>query len=149
MKERKRPRHGLVVPEGAPVLVFLTVCTQGRTPWLACPEVHQHLRLAWEQARSWQVGRYVVMPDHVHLFAAPLEDRGLEQWVRYWKALVSKAHRNPAWRWQTDHWDRRLRVKESYAQKWDYVVQNPVRHGLVTSPEQWPYQGEVHPLRWD
>jgi hypothetical protein len=37
-------------------------------------------------------------------------------------------------RWQTDHWDRRLRSDESYAEKWEYVRCNAVRHGLVARP---------------
>ncbi len=28
-------------------------------------------------------------------------------------------------------------------QKWEYVRDNPVRHGLVASAEEWPYQGEI------
>jgi REP element-mobilizing transposase RayT len=26
---------------------------------------------AWEQARQWRVGKYLAMPDHVHLFCSP------------------------------------------------------------------------------
>jgi len=32
--------------------------------------------------------------------------------------------------------------------KWDYVKSNPVRHGLVLYPEQWPFKGELNPLSW-
>ncbi len=39
--------------------------------------------------------------------------------------------------------DHLLRNDESYAQKWEYVRQNSVRAGLVESPEDWPYQGEI------
>jgi putative transposase len=130
------------------VVVFLTVCTQKRTRWLATPEVHQLLRSAWCSAPSWLVGRYVVMPDHVHLFAAPAGEQTLEIWVKSWKSAASRAHGNPAWRWQTDHWDRRLRSDESYAEKWEYVVNNPVRHGLVKNALDWPFQGELNALPW-
>ncbi len=94
------------------------------------------------------VGRYVVLPDHIHMFVAPVLGRPLEPWVTFWKRSVTRAHGNPAWRWQTDHWDRRLRREESYAQKWQYVALNPVRHGLVKRPEDWPYQGELNTLAW-
>ena len=36
-----------------------------------------------------------------------------------------------------------LRGGESYAQKWDYVRANPVRAGLVSEAESWPYAGEI------
>jgi putative transposase len=45
--------------------------------------------------------------------------------------------------WQPGFFDHLLRNDESYAAKWNYVVQNPVRRGLVAEPEKWPYQGEI------
>ena len=33
--------------------------------------------------------------------------------------------------WQRHFWDTQLRRGESYDQKWDYVMQNPVRAGLA------------------
>jgi hypothetical protein len=41
-----------------------------------------------------------------------------------------------------------LRDGESYAQKWQYVRENPVRQGLVKQPENWPYFGQVHEIHW-
>jgi len=32
---------------------------------------------------------------------------------------------------------------ESYAQKWDYIRENPIRAGLVSTTEDWPFQGEI------
>ena len=39
--------------------------------------------------------------------------------------------------------DHVLRNDESYAQKWEYVRENPVRAGLVAEWHEWPYQGEI------
>jgi hypothetical protein len=33
--------------------------------------------------------------------------------------------------------------EESYAAKWHYVRQNPIRAGLVTNPGDWLYAGEI------
>jgi len=41
-----------------------------------------------------------------------------------------------------------LRRDESYAQKWEYVVNNPVRHGYAARSEDWSFQGELNSLRW-
>ena len=49
---------------------------------------------------------------------------------------------------QRDCWDRQLRTGESYAQKWEYVRNNPVRKGLVAHADEWPYQGQVNVLEW-
>jgi REP element-mobilizing transposase RayT len=45
--------------------------------------------------------------------------------------------------WEEGFFDHVLRSDESYAQKWNYVRENPVRTGLVKSVEDWPYQGEI------
>ena len=45
-------------------------------------------------------------------------------------------------------WDRQLRPAESYEEKWQYVKNNPVRHGFVSHAEDWPYQGELNVLEW-
>ena len=42
--------------------------------------------------------------------------------------------------------DHVLRSHESYADKWRYVLENPVRAGLVTRAGDWPYAGEIAPL---
>lgn len=71
-------------------------------------------------------------------------------WVRYWKSLVSRRwpwpHEHPIW--QRDCWDTQLRGAESYEAKLNYVRNNPVRHGLVATPEAWPFAGELHALAW-
>jgi putative transposase len=45
--------------------------------------------------------------------------------------------------WQRGFFDHVLRNDESYAEKWQYVVLNPVRKGFVSRHEDWPYAGEV------
>ena len=147
---RKYPARGVKIPPDAPTIVFLTVCTKDRKPWLNYDEIHEAIRDAWITSDAWLVGRYVIMPDHIHLFASPDRDTDidLERWTRLWKTKVSRVLRDPSRRWQKSHWDRRLRSNESYAQKWDYVVNNPVRHGLVERAVDWPYQGDLNPLDW-
>ena len=141
----------IVERPGQAVIVFLSVCTRQRKCILAHGDVVQLLEESWRSASSWMVGRFIVMPDHVHLFCAPLEAeaRPLAQWVRYWKSSVSRrwprAGEQPIW--QLDFWDTQLRRGHHYAEKWEYVRQNPVRAGLVRRSEDWPYQGELHELR--
>jgi len=134
------------------VIVFATVCTKGRRRLLATPEVHDLLVAAWTRADSWRVGRYVVMPDHLHLFASPrdFESPDLRRWVAYWKSLVTKEWSGGGGQplWQRDVWDRQLRRGDSYSAKWEYVRENPKRHGLVGSSEDWPYQGTLNELVW-
>jgi REP element-mobilizing transposase RayT len=98
------------------------------------------------------LGRYIIMPDHLHLFCAPREvhPQPLTQWVAYWKSHSARNWPDRAQSpiWQRHFWDTQLRRGESYDAKWDYVVANPMRAGLVSRSEDWPYQGELHELRW-
>lgn len=76
-----------------------------------------------------------------HLSTAIFEemDRVLEEsGTRAWP------HRAQVPIWQREFWDRQLRRSESYAKKWHYVSDNPVRNGYVRRAEDWPYQGELN-----
>jgi len=146
---RNRPVHQPVYETGnRSVIVFLTVCTADRRPILATPEMHELLRESWLKAHTWRVGRYVVMPDHIHLFCVPGTNppESLRSWVAYWKRQVAFAVGRSFW--QKNYWDTQLRRHESYAVKWEYVRNNPVRAKLSVTPEAWPYQAELNVLGW-
>lgn len=150
LPQRRHPAHGILYVEGQPTIIFDTVCTKDRKPWLATEEVHTLLREVWAEATEWLLGRYMIMPDHIHFFAAATESGVVpyENWVKYWKSQFTKRHKRPDQRWQTEHWDTRMRSEQTYEEKWEYVCENPVRAGLVQRREDWPYQGELHELRW-
>ena len=150
---RKHPVHFPPVQHfNEPAIIFLTVCTQDRKRILASDDIVALLLDSWREATSWMVGRFIVMPDHLHLFCAPAENlaRPVNQWVRFWKTLASRRWPRPDEQpiWQLDFWDTQLRCGTHYDEKWEYVRQNPVRGGLVSEPDAWPYQGELNELRW-
>jgi putative transposase len=150
---RQHPLHQPMQERGnTPIIVYVTVITKRRKRILADPAAHQTIRAAWFAATQWLVGRYVIMPDHIHLFCAPqlLVPEALASWVGYWKSESARhwPRREDAPIWQRHFWDTQLRRGENYDEKWDYVVNNPVRAGLVTKSEDWPYQGELNVLRW-
>jgi REP element-mobilizing transposase RayT len=110
--------------------------------------MHEAILSAWAEADHWAVGKYVVMPDHIHLFCTPLNwERDFELWVRYWKRLVTQAAGIGKF-WQSGCWDTQIRHRRMYDEKWDYTYANPVRAGLVERAEDWPFQGEVNVIAW-
>ena len=149
LPERKRPTHGVFMSSNAPTIVFLTVCTRCRQEWLTQPEIQRSLETVWKQADGWVVGHYLLMPNHVHLFCSPAKPEiTLGQWVCHWKRAFSLLRIKGSGSWQRDYWDTRLRREENYRDKWLYVQMNPVRKGLATRPEDWPFQGILSTLRW-
>jgi putative transposase len=146
---RSRPDRGVIPDDETPTLVYLTVCTRDRKPWLANDAAHMLLRQVWLTADRWRVGLYVLMPDHVHLFAWPgPEARSFDRWVTYWKARFTTAFGNPACRWQKYSFHHRIRSGESCEAKWRYILENPVRAGLIERVEAWPYQGEIFKMQF-
>ena len=132
-------------------IYFITACTNQRRQILDRPPIHAALIRFSETAsgRRIFVGRYVIMPDHIHFFArfGP-ESMSLSIWMKTLKNYLSKTLREsiPSPHWQKGFHDHVIRSSESYDRKWEYVRDNPVRAGLVSRCEDWPYQGEINRL---
>ncbi len=150
---RKTPAHLPIYSAfNRALIVFVTVCTNKKKDILCREKAHELILDAWRRSESWEVGCYIVMSDHIHLFVSPSvrDYPELKKWVQYWKMLVSREWPWPDEQpiWQKSFWDTQLRTGERYSEKWEYVRQNPVRKGLVTCPENWPYHGELNTLYW-
>ena len=142
--------------ERAPIY-FITACTDRRQTVLADARVMECLLQFAENGPefgAW-LGAFVLMPDHLHAFVAldesddPKRLLKLGRWMKALKGSISKVLREAGCEgrhWQKGFFDRVLRFEESYAQKWDYVRQNPVRAGLVSQWEDWPYWAQPFPL---
>ena len=135
---------------------FITACIHNRMRLLSDPMIHEAF-VEFSVAgldRQCYVGRYVLMPDHLHVFAAFASAEqssltGMSAWVKALKGYLSKRGRAQgiaAPHWQKGFFDHIMRSAESYSDKWRYVAMNPVRAGLVPRWEDWPYQGEISRL---
>jgi putative transposase len=124
------------------------MCTMYRRHFPSSAIVQKSLRDYAERGISdfnVAVGRYVIMPDHLHLFVRGDRHFVLREWAKGLKRTISigLAERAKTFQWQPGFFDHILRSNESYGQKWNYVRDNPVRAGLVDQAEHWPYQGEI------
>ena len=134
----------------APVY-FITAVTHQRQRILADDATHDVFRRFCTAGhdRGVLVGSYVLMPDHLHLFVCiPPGAVGLSVWIKSLKNALSKHWRcieiqSP--HWQKGFFDHLLRSEESHAQKWSYVRDNPLRAGLCTRAQDWPYSGQILP----
>ena len=75
-------------------IYFITMCTKDRRAVLARDEVTEILIEEWRAAHErhgWAVGRYVIMPDHVHFFCRPeLGATKLSEFIGAWKSWTSR-----------------------------------------------------------
>lgn len=96
--------------------------------------------MVWQQSRllAW-----VLMPDHWHGLIVLGDREALSAMVRRIKSNSSRCVRleRPELQgiWARAFHDRALRHEEAVATAARYVIQNPVRSGLVTSLSDYPY----------
>jgi putative transposase len=98
------------------------------------------------EKHQYSLPAYVYMPDHAHVVAAGLSaDSDLEKFVYAWKKGTGfEWHKIAGGRlWQEGYWDRRLRVDGSIAAMIEYVIQNPVRAGIVDHPSRYLLTGST------
>jgi len=102
-----------------------------------------------DRRRLYELYVAVVMPDHVHMILTPLIDERRSQMfslIEIMRGIKGASGREINKRmgrhgavWQEESFDHVLRFSEGLDAKVDYVLQNPVRKGLV---EDW------HQYRW-
>ncbi|QQA41629.1 REP-associated tyrosine transposase [Pelagovum pacificum] len=145
-----RPR----VPGAA---IFFTVCLADRSSDLLVREIDR-LRDAVRRTRAerpFGIEAWVVMPDHMHcVWRLPEGDRDYPvRWSvikqRFSRGLpftlrrASHARRRERGIWQRRYWEHHVRSEAELSAIVDYCHGNPVKHGLVARPEDWPYSS-VH-----
>jgi REP element-mobilizing transposase RayT len=157
-KRNRRAFERVFQKYGAPVF-FITFNTHGRRPLLARSDVHSAFVDYCRRAAKYSigVGRYVIMPEHIHLFVCLGAGSSctLGEWIkglkRHLDCFLSESGVQPLALpghslrsfWQPGFFDHLLRSGESYSEKWNYVRENPVRAGLTSHAEGWPYAGEI------
>ena len=89
---------------------------------------------------------YCVMPDHVHVVLAPSLECDVVKFVGQFKNLAQRA----AWRhgvvgafWQASFWDHFLHADEDIERVVSYVLENPVRRGLVSHWPEYAFSGSL------
>ncbi len=82
----------------------------------------------------------VVMPDHLHFIVQFSEDVVMMDFISKFKRWIAS---RCGVHWQDGFFDHRLRNDAEFAEKYQYVLQNPVRKGLCATSEEWPFL-----MRW-
>jgi putative transposase len=146
------PRVPNWLPLDHPTIYFLTLCVLPRRFVLSNDQAWSICLSTLLRLDQWTILSALVMPDHLHVLVSPLQDRdqSVSAFVKWFKRWFDEAYwdcrpsvsdgMKKSWQWQEGCFDRLLRSDESLAEKWEYIRQNPVRAGLVSDPDEWPYQ---------
>jgi REP element-mobilizing transposase RayT len=128
---------------------FVTFCTDRR--WIL-PTQARSLVLEsclHDNGKNYDLKVAVVMPDHVHLIFTPLiDDQAMEvcSLAKIMDAIksasahkINKALNRKGHVWQPESFDHVLRCSENLDSKIRYLLENPVRRGLVSTWRDYPW----------
>ena len=116
----------------------------------------------------FEIVAWVVLPDHLHcIWTLPAGDRDYPTRWRLIKLLFSKGlptgerfsavrrRRGERGIWHRRYWEHTIRDERDVSAHVDDVHANPVKHGWVKSPRDWPYstfhryvQAGLVPAEW-
>ena len=123
---------------------FVTTCTLARRKVFHDIDFGREaaaLLIAHSARRGFAVSAYCLMPDHAHLLVtAQTLESPLRDLVRIWKQATGyRWHVRRGGRlWQAGYLERVLRADESDLSVSRYIIENPVRAGLVISADDYP-----------
>ncbi|OYU38717.1 MAG: transposase [Pseudorhodobacter sp. PARRP1] len=134
----------------APHIYYFTVCLG--TPGddllvLEIERLRQAVRLTRAE-RPFEINAWVVMPDHLHTIWTLPDPDAAGRWqrikARFSTSLPKRPHRTakPADTnsiWQPKYWQHRIRDAADLGLHMRSCQMDPVWHGLVDAPEDWPY----------
>ena len=105
-----------------------------------------------KERRPFTILAWVVLPEHMHwLWRLPEADadfstrwrriktdfsRGLPRTERRSMVRMERGERGI---WQRRYWEHKIRDERSLQSHMDYIHYNPVRHGWVKRPADWPH----------
>lgn len=86
------------------------------------------------------------MPDHIHLLLQPEIESDLVKFIQHYKSWTTRQ----AWKhgiqgklWQRSFYDHILRNGDDLERHLRYIIENPVRAGIVDDWREFPYSGSL------
>jgi putative transposase len=93
---------------------------------------------------GWQLQAWAIMANHYHFVAfAPPAAHTLSKMIATLHSktalMINKIDRTPSRKIWFGYWDTCLTFEKSYLARLHYVHSNPVKHGLVSKAEDYPW----------
>jgi putative transposase len=126
---------------------FLTVCVRDRLPAFTDRQIADQTLTQFQRTSALEgfaILAYCLMPDHLHLLVEGTSlDSDFKRFAKMAKqrsgALYARTRHQRLW--QEGYYERVLRDDDDAREFARYVVNNPVRAGLVESPADYPFVG--------
>jgi putative transposase len=136
---------------------FFTLVTYDRRRFLCEPENIALLKTAFRYVMAqhpFKIEAIVVLPDHLHcIWVLPERDNNFSTRWRLVKGYFTRkcdaayrGHRSASRKrkgeqavWQRRFWEHQIRDEQDFIRHVEYIHYNPVKHGLVKVPREWPH----------
>lgn len=146
-------------PKSSGAVIFFTVCLADRSSdLLVCHAglLREAVRITRAE-RPFEIMAWIVLPEHLHcIWRMPHGDGDFSvRWgaikSRFTRSVrrvgiiptlrrsPSKVRKGDAGFWQRRFWEHHIRSQEELNILTEYCWFNPVKHGLVRRPADWPY----------
>ncbi len=140
--------YGLKRFQKAEALHFITFSCFHRLPLLEAPAAKETFEFVLEQTRSRHQARvyaYVLMPEHTHFLIGEPPLILLAQFLKVLKQITSRKLRGDRRQfWQDRYFDANIHGETARSEVIRYIHRNPVKRGLVASPEQYRWSSFNH-----
>lgn len=124
---------------------FVTICThnqkQAFTSERCIRTVSDILKETAEQ-EGFTVWAWCFMPEHLHILVEGVDEKSdFRRFIKIFKQKSGYQRKQIEGEklWQEDYFERILRREETTPKVIEYILNNPVRRGLVSSPEEYPF----------
>lgn len=98
---------------------------------------------SYAAAGKFRLHDFVIMPDHLHLLVTVEGEMKIEKAMQFIKGgfsyRLNREYGAKGEIWQRGFSEVRVEDEESFSRHRRYIAQNPVKAGLVDSPEKFPY----------
>jgi len=97
---------------------------------------------------GFRLHNFCVMPTHIHLLLTPMENSNISQIMHWVKTKSAKCwnctHGSSDHLWGGRFFARPVNDIQDLLSVFNYIDQNPVKAGLVESPQNWEASGAYH-----
>jgi len=128
---------------------FFTIVTHQRLQILSQPDNIVRLKSAFDRVMKkypFTMEAFVILPDHIHcIWRLPSADSDYSTRWRLIKSHFSTGLNYPVNErgekdiWQKRFWEHLLRDEDDWRRHMNYIHYNPVKHGYVQNPINWPH----------
>jgi putative transposase len=112
----------------------------------ATAELLQQTMLDYRGQGRFLLHAFVIMPDHFHALITPAPDVSLEKAMQFIKGGFSFRLKSKVDVWMRGINESQIMSKEKFMNCLRYIEENPVRRGLVSTPEAYPFSSAAHSL---